>query len=293
MDLEAIEKKVANAQHEQLALFDTLLNSKTAINMNLEAQNSQCKKIKELQLEIISAQNQTTNVWEASEKGNLAFLTQEINKLWFWEKNDFINDSSKGFTILALAASHNHLKCVKYLLDNKANPNISDKMGYVPLHWAAKNGNVKIGKLLLKNKASINPRGEYGRTPLDMAVRHHQVEFVKLLLKYGADINAQTTEAGGTSVLHETVMIQDVPMLITLIADSNLNVNLRDSKHKTPLYYAIVLGLSEFAAAIVGHSSFQWPEDVTDPNHISQLLRITPEQNSEQIKRFLNHYKGN
>jgi len=52
------------------------------------------------------------------------------------------------------------------LLDNGADPNISDWMGSTPLHRAACKGHVKLAKLLLSYNADPYIQDLEGNTPL-------------------------------------------------------------------------------------------------------------------------------
>lgn len=56
------------------------------------------------------------------------------------------------------------------LLEQGANPNQADRMGFTPLHFAAQKGSVEVAELLLDAEAEIDSANSYGNTPLWTAV---------------------------------------------------------------------------------------------------------------------------
>ncbi|MBA3239426.1 MAG: ankyrin repeat domain-containing protein [Parachlamydiaceae bacterium] len=289
-DLKQLEKRMEEEIKTHLSIFQSLLDNKTLLGMEFEKttiENDQIDKIKS-QLYIQEA----TNIWQASEMGDLGFLTKQIDLLWFFQVSDFVNQkNAEGQTMLALASAHGHLDCLIFLLSNKADPNIPDKHGYRPLHWSAKSGRMEITKELIRFGADVNALGEYRRTPLNMAAFDGQVAICELLLSKGADINARTdVNGGGLAVLHTAVMREHKLVVEALIKIPRLDVNLLDSSNHSPLYYAVLAGCPDIAAFIVSHLSWKCPKDLNDPNHMNQLSKLIPNKNPEQISRFLSHF---
>jgi hypothetical protein len=294
-NLQELQAIVTKDHADQMSVYDHLLDSKTSITSQLGSIEESYRRTKEAQNNLLSSQV-SANIWQAAEYGDFTFIEKKLTDFWFdYSKEAFVNQKQKdGYTPLCLATSHGHFKCVKFLLASKANPVIVDSLGYQPLHWAAKKGHVEIGIELLKSGANVHARGEYGRTPLHMAAHNGHVEFAELLLNHGADINAQADKDDRcVTPLHEAVQKENISMIMALTKVPHLNVNLLDFKNHTPLYYLVCLGRSDLAAMIVGHLSWSCPKDPKDPNHISQLLKIKPVQNQEQMKKFLEHYSAN
>lgn len=52
------------------------------------------------------------------------------------------------------------------LLENGADPNVTDKLESTPLHRASAKGNYRLIQLLLKQRASTNIQDSQGNTPL-------------------------------------------------------------------------------------------------------------------------------
>ncbi|PJD98113.1 MAG: hypothetical protein CK425_00010 [Parachlamydia sp.] len=94
----------------------------------------------------------------------------------------------QGATPLFFALLSGEVNLVQYLLDNKADANISDDTGNLPLHYAAHTGCTDCIKLLFSNTTTgINVLGEGKMTPLSIAVKNGHADAVKWLLENGAD----------------------------------------------------------------------------------------------------------
>ena len=76
---------------------------------------------------------------------------------------------------------------IETLLENGADPNVTDDKGQTPLHFIAQKG---IGKnqmqLLLEHGADLNIRDDAGQTPLDYAKKTKRKSFVDFLTNLGA-----------------------------------------------------------------------------------------------------------
>jgi hypothetical protein len=105
-----------------------------------------------------------------------------------------------GTTLLLSAAENGETRIVKILLDQGANPNVTDIHSHqTPLHFAAQNFDVESIKALLGHGANINATDDYGRTVLMSAASMTDRETVKFLIEHGADVNSTTRD--GSSAL--------------------------------------------------------------------------------------------
>ncbi|MBA2369616.1 MAG: ankyrin repeat domain-containing protein [Candidatus Protochlamydia sp.] len=287
-DLEQLKKDAKQVLDTHLQLHEELLRLKTGIQSELEESTDQKEEIIQIRKEVYS--KEVIDVWNACQNGDVEILDQMIKKLWLWQIESFVNQQiGDGWTGLTLASAHGHLKCVKLLLEYKANPNLADVRGYCPLHWAAKRGHKKIAIELINHHASIEVLAEYNRTPLDMAVYNGKENVVKLLISKGANVNVQNFQ--GCTLLHIAIEQGHLAVLIELFQSPHLNVNLLDSFNHSPIYYAICLGRTDIAALIVGHASWKDPTDLINPNSIANLRNLKPVQNEEGVKKFLDKYK--
>ena len=80
---------------------------------------------------------------------------------------------------------------IKCLLENGANPNVTDNKGQTPLHFIAQKG---VGKnqvqLLLEHGANLNANDDAGQTPLDYAKKAKRKSLADFLIDLGAKGNA-------------------------------------------------------------------------------------------------------
>ena len=201
-----------------------------------------------------------TDIYSASQIGNVDFIQKAIKSLGFFErKATLLNTLNEhGFAPLHYAAYNAQSNVLDFLLKQDADPSIKDRFGYQPLHWAAKKGDPKSIRSLLEHGADINSRGAYGRTPLHMAVFNGNVDTARLLLDKGADINAQTTEEDSRKTpLHDAVIHGDQKMVEALLEYEQINVQIQDIciLKRTPLDHALQHGLNEIAATIQKHAS--------------------------------------
>lgn len=98
--------------------------------------------------------------------------------------------NNKHTTPLSIAASNNHLDCVKLLLSKGALPNYqafpTDDVHY-PLYMAVKNKNIEMVKLLLESGADAKTKGQKL-----LWASEENIEISNLLKKYGADDNGES-----------------------------------------------------------------------------------------------------
>lgn len=76
---------------------------------------------------------------------------------------------------------------MEFLLQQGANPNISDKKGVTPLALACQMGLVDAAEKLIAYKARVDIPNSTGETPLIAAVHRRDVPMMRVLLKGGAD----------------------------------------------------------------------------------------------------------
>lgn len=68
---------------------------------------------------------------------------------------------------------------VRELLDNGADPNVTEEDGYTPLMGAAENNHLEVAKLLIDAGADIKKKGEF--TAYELAEMQGFTEMMKLL----------------------------------------------------------------------------------------------------------------
>jgi ankyrin repeat protein len=137
--------------------------------------------------------------------------------------------------------SNNSKDNIKLLLDNGADPNIQNVLGYTALMFASSHNN-EVVELLLDKGAEINLKNKSGWTALMHAVDRDKYEIVKLLLDKGADINIQNND--GETALMIAAYIGDSRgdsnarmKIVHLLLDNGTNINIKNKDGKDVLQF--------------------------------------------------------
>jgi ankyrin repeat protein/beta-lactamase regulating signal transducer with metallopeptidase domain len=135
---------------------------------------------------------------------------------------------SKGVDLPAfhLAACMGDLTRVKGLLEQGANVDATDELGWTPLSWATCLRRTEVAKLLVANGANVQVVAKDGTTPLLRAVQAGDRELVDLILSKGADVN--TKDKQGRTMLGFAAALGHREVAELLIA-KGADVNARDN----------------------------------------------------------------
>lgn len=110
-------------------------------------------------------------------------------------KESHVNPNSrdrKGWTALLRATKANHLDCVEFLIQCKADLNAQTRELNTALHKAAKRHRKEAAAMLIKAQADLNMVNKGAATPLMMAALSRSCAGVlTLLIEARADINVQ------------------------------------------------------------------------------------------------------
>jgi ankyrin repeat protein len=94
--------------------------------------------------------------------------------------------SSKGATVLMIAAAWNVPATCQYLIKNGARVDATDQAGNTALMSAAATGNAPTADLLIGYGASVNARNHAGKSASDLASDNGDEHMLNLLRHYGA-----------------------------------------------------------------------------------------------------------
>jgi len=129
---------------------------------------------------------------------NLFFLIQEQKdeavKKYLSEKGIDIKDREER-TALINSAFYNNINLLKWLLDNGANINMPDSIGFTALHFACQEGHLESVIILLRKNPNVNLVDKYGNTAAWVTVMNWKggknLAVLEELYKYGADLTVK------------------------------------------------------------------------------------------------------
>ncbi|KAM7322370.1 hypothetical protein ACRRTK_019211 [Alexandromys fortis] len=206
--------------------------------------------------------------------------TSKLMKILQPQDVDLVLDSSASLLHLAVEAGQE--ECVKWLLLNNANPNLTNRKGSTPLHmaverrvrgivelllarkisvnakdedqwtalhFAAQNGDEASMRLLLEKNASVNEVDFEGRTPMHVACQHGQENIVRTLLRRGVDVGLQGKDAW--LPLHYAAWQGHLPIVKLLAKQPGVSVNAQTLDGRTPLHLAAQRGHYRVARILI------------------------------------------
>jgi ankyrin repeat protein len=127
---------------------------------------------------------QKSSVYDIARNGSLVELKELVNN-----DIDIINKISKeGYSALTLACYYGNNEVASYLVQNVYDINSTSGYG-TPLMAATVKKNNYLVKLLLENNANPNLTDQNNSSALHFAVIFNQQEIIELLIKYKANPN--------------------------------------------------------------------------------------------------------
>ena len=151
-----------------------------------------------------------------------------------------VNDvNNKSQTALILACFTAQAESVKLLLENGANPNISDDRHYTSLH-AAVYGCCTNDTLqdIIDHTVHLNDQNNKGETALNLACSYRQQDSVRVLLEAGSGPNI--ADDNGNTCLHAVLISGCCKKIIHKIIDHGADMNATNKHHWTALLLACV-----------------------------------------------------
>ncbi len=216
----------------------------------------------------------------------IAFRTDKTDTIPDEVLHDLLNKVySNNLGLLHTATDPN---LTKWLIQHGASPNLRTNNtnvqysigGKTPLHTAH---NLDIIKILLENGANINVTDEAGRTPLWYhSFENFSVDCINFFLDKGADINI--TKSDGKNLLYLfTWTHPDLNIQKKLLTQrhSGINVNIKNSDHRTPLHEAVRSNNLELVNLLISNGA---NPDVYDNNHLTPLLESVITKKSNEIQ---------
>mmetsp|Transcript_10103 Transcript_10103/g.29394 ORF Transcript_10103/g.29394 Transcript_10103/m.29394 type:complete len:529 (+) Transcript_10103:156-1742(+) len=99
------------------------------------------------------------------------------------DANDGVDTRDKlGITPLWSAARQGQLELTKFLINERANPDMPARSGLGPLHTAAQQGHLEVAAALVEHRADLNLLDRQGNSPLLWAIQSWKEDLVPLLV---------------------------------------------------------------------------------------------------------------
>ena len=128
--------------------------------------------------------------------------------------------TGEGETALVVAVKSSRLAVVQVLLENGADLNAQDRLGYTAIHHAVFQGATTVLRLLVRKGAYIDETGHYGRTALHLAATRGHEAIVTVLKEAGANMKIKDKEKKTALNLAEENHHDGVVRILKGLADS-------------------------------------------------------------------------
>ena len=161
-----------------------------------------------------------------------------------------------GMTPLHIAARHNHLELVRYLVtEQQVDPMCQAEVGSTPLHQACHDDNNMDVVVYLVNAMSqhlplkdvVSCRGKDGKIPLQSAALFGQLKIIKYFITelncdssvvQTGELHGRPTKGGGRIALHSAAQRGHLHVLKFLVEDLHCDPSHCDYEKVTPLHMA-------------------------------------------------------
>ena len=167
---------------------------------------------------------------------------------------NFKNGSLEPQSALGWASLRGHTSIVQLLLENEADIENKNDLGYTPLINASWRGHDSTVRLLLENGADIKCKKEDGQSALMQASKDGHESTVRLLLENGADRNCKDIYDESALMMasyrgHEST--------VRLLLENGANINDKNNNNNT----ALMLALLYWNKHDIEDVNFSWRED--------------------------------
>jgi len=168
------------------------------------------------------------NLNAVSNNGATPLLIAVANKNMVWIDRLISRGSTAGASgqnLLAFVTEKN-MPGIIAMLKSGISPNIKNAAGYTPLYMAASMGDLDMARWIQGYKADLETAASDGSTPLIASARYRKPDVLAFLLDKGANVNARNNK--GETALYWTAvnnMVQSADQLLLLKADATVRTN--------------------------------------------------------------------
>ena len=168
------------------------------------------------------------NIFEFAEKDDVDGLKQFLQGEEGQEeenKPDIKQVNKDTETILHIAAKHNSVKVIRFLLKQNFDINVlTETTKESPIFYTIDENNKEAFKFLVRQGANINLQNENGETPLEIATRKNLSDFVEILIKKGAKINTKDSKGKTPFDISLDMDFDDSNLTAMLLAQETIDI---------------------------------------------------------------------
>lgn len=173
---------------------------------------------------------------------------------------------------------------VEKLLDNRADVDAADKLGFTPIMKAALNNNVSVIKRLIHRHANINLRNNEGTTALHIASQRNYYDVVEALIEEQVDLDAQNN-LGYSAFLYACEA--NAHSIVTLLISHGANINIANKEGMTGLMIAAFNGYDSIVKILLHNESQRVQVDATNLEGHSALMLASRVGSYDIVKALL------
>jgi Ankyrin repeats (3 copies) len=152
---------------------------------------------------------------------------------------------NNGRTALLLAIDpksniyEEHIKFVKYLLENGADTEVMDMYGNYALALAITMGQFEIAQCLLQHGANIERKDSDGKTALHLVSSGSDCSFEMVEYLFHSGANVETKDNDGRTALQLAILSADCTEIVEYLLQNGADIENRDNGGSTALHLAI------------------------------------------------------
>ncbi|MFP4288600.1 MAG: ankyrin repeat domain-containing protein [Bacteroidales bacterium] len=203
----------------------------------------------------------------------------------FLKKGDNPNGEGNPRNIPLIAAAEKNLyHMVQLLVENKANINIQNHIGFTPLMEATIQRNNRIMTYLIRNDANLEIKANNGATALMVAVNADNIRGARLLLEANANPNISDIE--GNTPLMKTINLGKNPDMIALLVEFGADVNAKGLDGTPVLMAYPYRDRIPVYKELIAHEA---DLNITNAEGQTPLIKAVLEGNLEMVKILMEH----
>jgi len=161
-------------------------------------------------------------------------LQRYMREVMNWQNDDYVYTQLHFFCWKGFTASVERMLSMRGI-DVEARLK-GDQGSFTCLITATLNGHLDICRLLIDKGARLEAKDHKGWTPLYYSFMYSHLHVIRYLRVRGADFEAQTEQ--GTKPLQFAALVGTLSIVKILVVEMNVEINYRDDRGRTSLWYA-------------------------------------------------------